>query len=395
MADSFSQKQFWLIVFVAVFPWLMHGQEWLEILVTQVDHCPQLGCDFTRHYFPQVQFMSQGARIFQTGWFYPPLLAIVLRPLVFVQDPLLVWTGIQFLLMGVLAFLMVRRMTFQRTWQSWVCAIALVSSSFPVIHSVKWGQVSLLIGVGLIFVFFELREKVYKAAILLGFLGGLKLYPIYFLLIYLLEKRLKPFFLASGTFVFFAAGFPIFMIGLEATQHYYLRVQGGMVAVKMMASSAGGQSLGVSAFRWFQDATHVNTQTPIETALLVDSQALYMLCLLGGSMMLLGLILSALRRGFSWERTAALIILGVHLVVSPGWHHYFAFVPFLWLIAWNGAGKWGRIILCLVFLLERLPMFTLGLVDDSYHWYSVSGCTTIVALSIFFVLRFSEKSATV
>jgi hypothetical protein len=122
---------------------------------------------------------------------------------------------------------------------------------------------------------------------------------------------------------------------------------------------------------------------------------LYMLCLLGGLPMLLGLMLSALRRGFSWERRAALIILGIHLVISPGWHHYFAFFPFLWLIAWNMAGKWGRIVLFFAFLLERLPMFTLGLVDDAYHWYSVSGITTIVGLLIFFVLRFSEKPATV
>ena len=41
-----------------------------------------------------------------------------------------------------------------------------------------------------------------------------------------------------------------------------------------------------------------------------------------------------------WKENTALVILGVHLLISPGWHHYFAFFPFLWLILEEG-GKYG------------------------------------------------------
>ena len=109
--------------------------------------------------------------------------------------------------------------------------------------------------------------------------------------------------------------------------------------------------------------------------------------------LILGLVLTALRKNL-WERNTALVILGVHLLISPGWHHYFAFFPFLWLIAWNEAGKYGRWTLLGIFLLERVPMFTLGTVEDAYHWYSASGITTIVGMVMFFVLRFSDKSST-
>ena len=90
-----------------------------------------------------------------------------------------------------------------------------------------------------------------------------------------MEKRVKLFLLASVAFVFWAGIFPSLIIGVEATEQYYFRVQGGMVAVKMMASSAGGQSIGVSAFRWFQDAVHVDSQNPSDGALLIDSRFLY------------------------------------------------------------------------------------------------------------------------
>lgn len=392
--ETFSQKQFWLFIIVALFPWLMHGFDWPDIIIKHVDHCPQLGCDFTRHYFPQMEFMSQNARIFQTGWFYPPLLAILLQPLLWASKPLAVWTGLQLLLMLGLTQLLAKRIVMRNTIQSGLCALVIVTTSFPVLHSVKWGQISLFIAVGLIFVFYEWRERKYVGPALLGLLGGLKIYPIYFLLLYLLEKKARLFLIALGAFIFFALVFPLLIIGPEATQQYYLRVQGGILAVKMMASSAGGQSVGVSAFRWFQDAVHVNSQNPVDGALLIDSQLLYILFLFGSPLLIFGLIFTAWKKNFSGERITALIIVGVHLLISPGWHHYFAFFPFVWLISWKEAGKLGKFVLLGVFLLERLPMFTLGTMHDAYHWYSVSGMTTIVGLSMFFVLRFSEKSDT-
>ena len=84
-----------------------------NIVIRQVDHCPQLGCDFTRHYFPQAEFMSQNLKTFQTGWFYPPLLAIMLQPLVWLSQPLFIWIGIQIVFMGGLAF-SAKRMNFQK-----------------------------------------------------------------------------------------------------------------------------------------------------------------------------------------------------------------------------------------------------------------------------------------
>ena len=72
-AISLKEKSVVLGLFFLCFPWLIYGTEYPLLLVTEVDHCPKLACDFTRHYLPQAQHALQGDGLLNSGWFYPPL----------------------------------------------------------------------------------------------------------------------------------------------------------------------------------------------------------------------------------------------------------------------------------------------------------------------------------
>ena len=77
-----SQKQgwiegaFWLLLFLL--PWIVYGGDYPSTLVKELDHCPQMACDFTRHYLPQAQHMVAEEKTLNAGWFYPPLLGLLL-----------------------------------------------------------------------------------------------------------------------------------------------------------------------------------------------------------------------------------------------------------------------------------------------------------------------------
>ena len=70
---------YWILIFLL--PILLHGLDWPSLVVEEVDHCSIALCDFVRHYLPQSQMIRDGQPTIVGGWFYPPLLAMMLVPL--------------------------------------------------------------------------------------------------------------------------------------------------------------------------------------------------------------------------------------------------------------------------------------------------------------------------
>jgi hypothetical protein len=87
---------------------------------------------------------------------------------------------------------------------------------------------------------------------------------------------------------------------------------------------------------------------------------------------------------------AALSLVAVTLVVGPGWHHYFAFLPFALAVAIGRCGAPERLPeLCLAlasWLVSALPILLLADVPKIYFYWSAWGGTTLSALLVWWTL---------
>jgi hypothetical protein len=98
---------------------------------------------------------------------------------------------------------------------------------------------------------------------------------------------------------------------------------------------------------------------------------------------------------FSWHRLrrplppasrASLLLLAAGLVFPPGWHHYFAFLPFALATA-LGRGRPVAVGLATAgFLASALPVVLLADVPGIYFRASAWGATTVAALAAWLAL---------
>ncbi len=160
--------------------------------VLAIDHGDLLFADFVNHYYPTVHDgLRHGAPA--GGFFYPAGFAAMLAPLALL--PLgaaeVVWGWVLLASFGVVVFVLVREASGGRVGLAAVGA-AIATTSVPVLHDLKWGQVSLPIVAcaGAAFVL-HARGRAWPAAALLGVAAGIKGYPIVFVAWFLARGDLR------------------------------------------------------------------------------------------------------------------------------------------------------------------------------------------------------------
>ena len=153
-----------LILSLALLPLFFLKGEFIDALFVGIDHCPMLSCDFQRHYLPQVEKLVLKENGFVNGWFYPPLLAILLIPFQALPNPEILWS---LFLVGLSVALAYTTHKYSKGVFSLSTVFLLICISLPVIHCLKWGQISILIALGLII---ALNTQGYFAGAVLGFL---------------------------------------------------------------------------------------------------------------------------------------------------------------------------------------------------------------------------------
>lgn len=149
--------------------------------VTAIDHGDVLFADFVNHYYPMVHgSLRQGAP--PGGFFYPAAFAALLAPIG--QLPLggatIAWAIVELGCLAWAATRLVREAAPDRPLLA-VLGAALTVTSVPVLHNLKWGQVSIVILAAAAGAFVaHARHKRALAAGLLGIAAGIKGYPIVF-----------------------------------------------------------------------------------------------------------------------------------------------------------------------------------------------------------------------
>lgn len=356
----------------------------LDLVTTRIDHCPQLGCDFLQHYLPQARLLFGDGLVF--GWVYPPLLGLILRPLTGLADTaaLRVWMGLQCALAAVLVVQCRTLLAARGRWTSWALALALVVTSLPVVHNLKWGQVSVLVAVG---AWAALRQRGRLAIVLLGFLGALKLYPLVYAAAPLLRRELR--FVVRSVFFAIAIGvlLPALVLGIGTTLEYF----GAALAWRPdITAYLGGQALWPSLGRWFVNGRSTGLESDGSAALLVDlgiagatgfATVARWILVLTPSVALTWVTLRRLRRpGLSTDVAVATTLVTATLAVGPGWHHYFAFLPLVLAVCLRSDAPRPRLLAIASWSITALPLVLLADAPRFYFHYSAWGGTTLAAL---------------
>lgn len=190
-------------------------------------HCPQPLCDFVEHFYPMGKRVMRGKGPVQ-GFFYPPFFGLLLRPLglLSLEAATVCWGLVQASLVAALWW-SPRALWRQPFDARYLAYTAVLGSSYPVLLNLKWGQVSVLLAVAVLYAFAaygshdgpERRRIV--VALLLAFALSIKLYPAVFLLPFLLARDGRVLGGAALFAVLFLGLLPVLALGWDATLNFY------------------------------------------------------------------------------------------------------------------------------------------------------------------------------
>ena len=366
-----------LLLLVVSIPWIRFGLDTPTILVQELDHCPELACDFARHYLAQAQFWMEGTSNMDPGWFYPPLLMLLISPMTQVNDPVMWWTVFNLFGVGCIAWFIGRQI--DSSWRT-VVALLLCLSSLPILHAVKWGQISIWLTVAIL-VFLTSQSRTTKS-LFLGFAVAIKIYPLVLLLIELFSKRLSV--VVWTIFIAILAGglLPWMMLG-DAFELYWQAVARGQQMVRDMAPMSGGQALAPTFHRWFVTGEHIGGQWNLEP-LVIGIPWLKQIFLL--VWVAIGLYDAYRLRTQEVSSLHAIYwIIWIHLLLQPGWVHYFCWLPFAQVVVWNSASVRDRWWLIGFGLVERLPIVFLS--SFAYFSFVRIGGLTVTVLAVWSIAR--------
>ena len=382
-----STKHLFIILALVLFllPWLIHGLVWPEIIATQLGHCPKQNCDFLNHYLPQAQRLHNGDPQLQEGWFYPPTLAILIEGFLFCPQNWIssLWTTSNLLIMLFLAFLgvQINETTVSKPTKI-LWSLALISTSFPVLSSIKWGQVSLCL---ILISWWALHHK---KGWLLGVAGALKGYPMVYLLWPLLNKNLRFFSRSLGSFLCIGLLIPVLRLGIDQSIIHYQNMFSAGQWIQYIAPIRGGQALAPSMHRFFIDGTHMMDTSP---ALIFPIPEMgFHLLFLG---ILTGILVATCLLIKKSSVPLVLLFCAVGLLMTPGWQHYFCFLPLCHIRLWKDAVLWQRVSIILLVLIERIPVIFLGVIPHIYYDFSAySGTFVVTFLTFLLALAHPKRS---
>jgi hypothetical protein len=186
-----------------------------------IDTCAQPFCDFVKFYYPM------GEVVFHTkmplnGFVYSPFIAVLMAifPRLGLHTALALW-GI-LLAISIIFYLFLFYQLVPPGLPIQLLFVGLALSSFPLLHTLTWGQVSLFTTTAVLgALFFYERGQRAAAAVLLAFGLGFKFFPVIFLVPFVFRRDIR-FLLymiaACATFLFVI---PCIFLGVGNMLNFY------------------------------------------------------------------------------------------------------------------------------------------------------------------------------
>ncbi|MDQ7007903.1 MAG: glycosyltransferase family 87 protein [Acidobacteriota bacterium] len=282
------------------------------------DHGDQLFYDFVYHYMPMAEKIAT-AHGPVAGYFYPPLLALLLEPLTRVEPgtAMGLWALVQ-VLSAALPVLVFRLSTGRRSLALMLTLLQL--TSFPLLHNFKWGQVSTPLA-ALVFLAAGLGFRGVRGgmgAVLIALATALKYYTGLLALPFVLGRRWSHVMVMAAATAAFLFLLPAWVMGPGALLSFYGQLtEAAVEAQSWVSGDPNSQALSHVVLRRLYGRGDAAPRLGIA------------LTVAGGLVVAASLALIHRRRVMEKDPVlaTALLLAMVPFVVSTSWPHYFAFLP--------------------------------------------------------------------
>lgn len=293
-----------------------------EEFIHAVDHSTVLFGDFLCCYYPM------GQQLFATraptyGYFYSPFFAILLSIYQFVspRPAFLIWGFFQAVTAVLLLCLPIAYIVKKSRYHV-ILYVILFAFSFPVIHSLRWGQISILL-MAFVLMSLYLYAKGYSilAAIVLGIGVSIKFYLGIFTVYFLIKKDTRFLITFFTTTLVCMVFIPFLALGVPDTVKFYR-----LVARALMEARTTWVRQNVNS-QYFVHVvgrlTQLQVSIPsIRTALTLIGYLIFIFNT--------GIIYLLIRNKVQEEMVLAFVLLftSIPFLVDTSWPHYFVYLPF-------------------------------------------------------------------
>ncbi len=308
----------WLAV-VAVAAVAYYRLVWGDVptLVAALDHCKELYCDFTRQYYPTGRDVLTTGQP-SNGYFYSSFFALLLVPFGRVElgTAIALWSLVQ--LVGIALLLLPAIDFYRESPRAFALYVVLLAFAMPLLHNLKWGQVSTLVtGGAFASLFLYRRGRVTAAAVVLGLAVAVKYYVAVVAFIFLLRRDWRFLAVLAATVLLLWLVIPTAVLGPEGNWQFYVTVRERVAhAMKTwMPEDINAQYLPSVAGRWLGSAAGRGVWRWLGYGLFAANL-----------LAVARLVVRRAPRANEWA--VALLFLGLPLAIETSWPHYFVYLPF-------------------------------------------------------------------
>jgi hypothetical protein len=326
LLDLARQEIHWYLLLAAmllgilVYFWF----EWRTFahFVTAMDHGSQFMEDFTTYYYPMSRVIFRVPRhIF--GYTYTAFYALLLSPIGTLQivPAMGIWLLVQFVCLVAMCILSARGLL-GLPRLGVVLFVGLCVTSFPILHNIKWGQVSTLITVCVLAAFMSFNEnKRILAGVLLAFAAAIKLYPSIFIVYFALKRDIRTCVTFGLTAFVLYVAFPAAVLG-PAKWFEFEKASGAPNNAQWVSQDVNSQYIVHVGLRLFAVIFNQAGGAVLEQALTILGYAFALSCIA---------MVWLLQRSASSEKhglPVVAIFLSIPFWIRTSWPHYFVYLPF-------------------------------------------------------------------
>jgi hypothetical protein len=387
-----------MLLIILVYYWL----EWriFSNFVTAIDRSPQFMYDFISHYYPMGKQILQNPLPVE-GYFYTSFFALLIEPISkqTLSVAMFIWGIIQILCLIILCVFSIRSIPNLPKIGA-VLYIGLYLTSFPILHNMKWGQVSLLITVCIITAFFAANHnKKILAGVLLGFATAIKLYPLYFIVYFILRRDIRTcisFILSTLSFYFI---FPSIILGFDNWLMFEKATNEAIINSGWISRDVNSQYIVHVGVRWFNFIFNRPAGEIVSSTLAFIGYILALSCIAS---------ILVLQRTTSSEKhrlSLVSLFLLIPFVIKTSWPHYFVYLPFCQItILWHFASYSHQykipkkvlytfpilsMFLSSIFIFNLFPDWS---VYNAYGILFISNLLLLIAIYIRIIQQFSYQT---
>ncbi len=362
--------------------------EWrtLKNFLEAIDHNQVFMADFQVFFYPMGKLLFYGYTPVP-GYYYSTFFALILAPIGMLPpfSAIIVWGTIQLACLVALCIISIRFMPTLRPLGK-VFFVGLYVTSFPIIHNISWGQVSIMLTMLVVASFYSYNNnKRVLAGILLAIAAAIKFYPSIFVVYFIFKRDIRTcmvFFLAA--FVLYFA-FPATVLGFNKWLEFENLAITAVINKRVFLSDANSQYIVNVVLRWIVIFTNQYSGNSVTK----------MLTFLGYG---IGLFSIALVR-FLQQRALCekhglpmvVIFLSMPFLIKTSWPHYFVYLPVcqvavLSYYAALDSSLWGKSLIALpvlsmllssIFLLNIFPNW---IIYNAYGMLFISNVLLLVAV---------------